>query len=224
MTTLEAVIFDMDGVLILSGPAHCRSWLDATAALGLPMTEADFTRTFGMRNRDIVATLWPDRMDPDGDDARTLANEKERRYRDLIRAAPPLAPGCLDVVRGLADAGLRLAVASSAPRENIDLIVEASGLDALMHATVSGEECARGKPHPDCFLKAASLINVDPARAAVVEDAVHGVEAAVAGGMRAVGVTTTTDEASLRGAGATHVTSDLIEAGRHLRATARCVG
>ena len=98
MADMGAVIFDMDGVLILSGPAHCESWLAATAARGLPMTADDFTRTFGMRNRDIVAALWPERLDPDGEESRALADDKENRYRDIIRAAPPLAPGCVEII------------------------------------------------------------------------------------------------------------------------------
>ncbi len=179
------VIFDMDGVLIDSAPAHLRSWQVLARECGGTVTQEQFANTFGQQNCDIVPILFgkisEDRM-------RTLADRKEGIYRDLIRKRPPIVKGAVELVRGLYDAGVRLAVGSSGPRENIELALSAMNVGDCISVVVSGDEVARGKPDPEVFSLAANRLGVEPARCVVVEDAPVGVEAARAAGARVVAV------------------------------------
>lgn len=179
------VIFDMDGVLVDSAPAHLRSWQLLARECGGTVTQEQFAKTFGQQNRDIIPILFgrvsEDRM-------RALAERKEEIYRDLIRKRPPIVEGAVELVRGLHDAGVRLAVGSSGPRENIELALSAMNVGDSISVVVSGGEVTRGKPDPEVFALAADRLGVEPARCVVVEDAPVGVEAARAIGARVVAV------------------------------------
>jgi len=194
------VVFDLDGVLVDSGEAHRRAWQRLGDEVGTPFSDALFARTFGQRNADIVPA-WLGNVAPDRADA--LGARKEALYRDLVRAgearAYPRVPGVLAALRA---GGARLAVASSGPRENVALLVDRLGVAGLLDAVVSSEDVRRGKPDPEPFLRAAERLGVVPVRCAVVEDAVHGVEAARRAGMLAIAVLTSTPRDALAAAGA----------------------
>ena len=98
----------------------------------------------------------------------------------------PVVPGAVQSVRGLAEAGFRLALASSSNRELIDTVLRELGLTELFEVTVSSEEVARGKPAPDVYLEAAERLEVDPARCVAVEDSASGIRSAHAAGMRVI--------------------------------------
>lgn len=200
---MRGVIFDMDGVLVLSGPAHFEAWRIAAAQDGIDLSFEEFSHTFGRTNPDVIRLIWKRELAPDR--VAALAEAKERAYRDMVRASVPLAPGVRDALVSLAEAGLVMGVGSSAPRENLDLILDAGRLRVFFASVVDGSMVAKGKPAPDVFLLAARQAALEPSRCVVVEDAPAGVEAASAAGMRAVGVTTTHDADALRAAGATHI-------------------
>lgn len=212
-TNPRAVIFDMDGVLILSGPAHFEAWQAAAAADGIALSYNLFAETFGRTNPDVIRMIWTDhaRREVSPEKAAAIADAKERAYRDIVRHEVPLAPGLHKLLDGLAAAGYTLGIGSSAPRENVDLLLDASGLRKRFASIVDGSMVKRGKPAPDVFLQAAALAGVDPARCAVVEDAPPGIEAAVAAGMYAVGVATTHAGDDLIAAGAHHVEPTLAD-------------
>lgn len=200
----RAIIFDMDGVLILSGPAHFEAWRAAAAGDGIDLSYELFAETFGRTNPDVIRMIWTDhaRRPVSAEKAAAIADAKERAYRDLVRHQVPLAPGIHRLLDELAAEGFVLGIGSSAPRENVDLLLDASGLRPRFASIVDGSMVARGKPAPDVFLQAAALAGVDPARCAVVEDAPPGIEAARAAGMLAVGVATTHPAEDLRAVGA----------------------
>jgi beta-phosphoglucomutase len=206
-THTRAVLFDMDGVLILSGPAHYEAWKTAAAEDGIALSYGLFAETFGRTNPDVIRMIWTDHagrtVAPER--AAAIADAKERAYRDLVRQNVPLAPGIFGLLDGLAGAGFTLGIGSSAPRENVDLLLDASGLRPRFAAIVDGSMVARGKPAPDVFLQGAALAGLPPSRCAVVEDAPAGIEAARAAGMLAIGVATTHPAADLVAAGAHHV-------------------
>jgi len=181
------VIFDMDGVLVDTAWAHRQSWFDMAEKEGLAMSEEFFHRTFGMQNDAILPQLRPGIAKEEMD---RLADWKEQRYRDIVRERVQLAPGAQDLLRDLKCQGFRLAIGSSAPLENLDLFWDRLALADWFDARVTKEEIARSKPAPETFLKAAQKIGLAPARCAVVEDAVPGVQAARAAGMAVVAVTT----------------------------------
>lgn len=208
MQTTRAVIFDMDGVLVLSGPAHWVAWRDTAAAHGRPLTQAEFLGVNGMTNQDICAKLWGQTVATPAFVAR-IADQKERAYRDAVREAVPLAPGCRELLTTLRAQSLGIAVGTSGPQENVDLILDRGGIRPFFGGVVHAGLVQRGKPAPDIFLRAAELLGVPPAHCLVVEDAPSGVRAGLAAGMRVLGVCTNHSEGELRDVGAHVVLPDL---------------
>jgi len=205
----SGVIFDMDGVLVASAAPHHESWRALAGRHGIDVSDERFAATFGRPSRDIIRMLWGDHLSDA--EIRRYDDEKERIYRDLIRDRIPLAPGVHAVLARLAQAGYVLAVATSGPPENLDLVLDGGRLRPYFAATVHGFDVERGKPAPDCFLLAAERAELSPARCLVVEDAPVGVAAALAAGMQAVGLVGTHDADRLRAAGACDVIERLAE-------------
>ena len=193
--SVQAVIWDLDGVIIDSAEEHRQAWKRLAQEDGLPFSDADFWATFGKRDDDIITILWGQQSP---EHVRELADRKEAYFRDLIRKTAAPLPGAVELLRGLHAAGFLQALASSAPVANIQLISEVLGLGQYLTALVSGETVARGKPAPDIFLKAAEELGVSPARCVVIEDAVAGVQAAHAAGMRCIAVAGDRDLPGLR--------------------------
>jgi HAD superfamily hydrolase (TIGR01509 family) len=115
-----------------------------------------------------------------------INDEVVRRMLARYENELPVIPGAIEAVRRVADAGLRLAVASSSNRELIDAVLDRLSLTELFEVTVSSEEVARGKPAPDVYLEAASRLDVEPMRCVAIEDSASGIRAARAAGMRVV--------------------------------------
>jgi len=185
MSEVEAVVFDLDGVLVDS--EHV--WDEVREALarerGGRWHERAQADMMGMSS-----TEWSRYMH----DAIGLAESPEeinaevvRRMLDRYSSELPLVPGAVEAVERLG-AGFRLAVASSSNRPLIDAVLSASGLDERFEVTVSSEEVARGKPAPDVYLEAARRLGVPPARCAAVEDSGNGIRAAHAAGMRVLAI------------------------------------
>ncbi len=197
MAAIQAVIWDLDGVIIDSAEEHREAWQRMAREEGLKMSDADFWATFGQRNDDIITRLWgplpPARI-------QQLANRKEEYFRELIRQKAKALPGSIELMRGLHKAGFLQALASSAPLENIALISDVLGLKRYLTVLVSGETVPHGKPAPDIYLKAAQELGVSPAVCVVIEDAVAGVQAAHAAGMRCIAVAGNRDLPGLRAA------------------------
>jgi beta-phosphoglucomutase len=183
--TIQAVIWDLDGVIIDSGNEHRRSWHRMAQEKGLPFTDEQFYATFGMRNSAIIPLLWGEMP---AERVQELADLKEAYFREFVRDAAQPLPGSIELLSTLRDAGYRQALASSTPIKNIELIDDALGLNRYLSALVSGESVPNGKPAPDVFLKAASELGIAPQNCLVIEDAVAGVQAAHAGGMRCIAV------------------------------------
>lgn len=179
------IIFDMDGVLVDSADAHFESWCRLGSELGKDVTREQFTRTFGRPNNAIIPILFD--ID-DRQEVQRLADRKETIYRDLVRANPPIVEGAVQLVRELHDAGARLAVGSSAPRENIDLILGAMNVTDLIQVVVSAGEVTRGKPDPQVFSLACERLQLPPEQCVVIEDAPAGVEAAKRAGCQCIAV------------------------------------
>lgn len=181
------MLWDLDGTLVDSRDYHWRAWRDTMRAEGVDFTEADFRKTFGQRNEEILEG----RLGPNtgADRIRRVGDAKEARYRALLsrEGIAPL-PGAAEWVRTLHDRGWRQAVASSAPRLNVEAVEAALGFTDLMDAVVAAEDVGAGKPDPEVFLLAASRLGVPPTRCVVVEDAAAGVEAARRAGMACIGV------------------------------------
>jgi len=204
-----AVIWDVDGTLVDTAELHFRAWVDLCRGLGRDFTRADFAATFGRRNPEIIRHLFGDRFDDAA--IADLGYRKEELYKSAARQGVSLLPGARELLQGLHEAGFRQAIGSSAPLGNIDLILQLTGAAHFFDAISSAEDTQRGKPDPQVFLVAAEKLGMPLPRCVVMEDAVAGVEAARAGGMKCIGVTFVghhSDE-SLRRAGADLVVKTL---------------
>lgn len=185
---LMGVIWDMDGVLVDTRDCHYQSWLEVLASYEIDFSEQKFRDTFGMNNRGILRTLL--QREPEDELVQEISEAKESRFRDLIRGQARLLPGvksCLDYFR---DRDIPMAIASSAPPANINVLVAELKIGGYFSALVSGFDLP-GKPDPAVFLKAADKLGAPPTNCLVFEDAIAGVEGARAAGMKCIAVTTT---------------------------------
>lgn len=182
------VIWDLDGVLVDTGEFHFQSWSETLARHGIPYGPEAFRATFGRNNAGTLAFLLG--YEPAPEMVAQISEEKERLFRDLARGRAQPLPGVLDWLERLRAEGIRQAIASSAPPENIEVLMDELGLRPYFAAIVSGADLP-AKPHPDVFLQAARLIGAEPVHCIVIEDSVAGVEAAERAGMHCIAVTTT---------------------------------
>jgi beta-phosphoglucomutase len=204
-----AAIWDVDGTLVDTAELHYQAWQELTRQLHLLFTRADFAATFGWRNPEIIRQLYGNQYTEA--EINELGHRKEELYRTAARQGVDLLPGVRALLDGLRSAGFKQAVGSSAPRANLDLILQLTQTESYFDAIVSAEETQRGKPDPQVFQVAAAKLGVEPARCVVLEDAVAGVQAARAGGMKCIAVNFVGHhpEAKLRQAGADLVVKTL---------------
>lgn len=187
---IGAVLWDLDGTLVDSEEYHWLAWRDTMAAEDVTLTYQRFLESFGQRNDRILAA-WLG-SDAAADRVQRIGDAKEAEYRRLARerGLVPL-PGAAEWVRRLHADGWKQAIASSAPRQNIDVVLDALGLTRFFDAIASAEDVTAGKPDPQVFLKAAQRVGIPPSRCIVVEDVAAGVEAARRASMRSIGVSRT---------------------------------
>jgi HAD superfamily hydrolase (TIGR01509 family) len=181
---VEAVVFDMDGVLVDTEHLWDEVREELTAEWGGRYTPEAQQAMMGMSSHEWSRYLHEVvglREPPD-----VINAEVVRRMLARYETELPVVPGALEAVRRLASAGYRLAVASSSNRELIDAVLHELELTERFEVTVSSEEVARGKPAPDVYLEAASRLGVEPERCAAVEDSASGIRAAHAAGMRVI--------------------------------------
>jgi HAD superfamily hydrolase (TIGR01509 family) len=182
---IDAVVFDLDGVIIDS--EHV--WDDARESLA----KERGGRWHEGAQRDMMgmsSVEWSRYMhDVIGlpDPPKEISAEVVRRLEEIYRRELPVIPGAPEAVERLADEW-PLGVASSSNRPLIDLVLELSGLARFFRATVSSEEVPRGKPAPDVYLEAARRLGVDPTRSVAIEDSANGIRSAKAAGMRVVAI------------------------------------
>jgi HAD superfamily hydrolase (TIGR01509 family) len=183
---VEAVVFDMDGVLVDTEHLWDEVREALTAEWGGRYTPEAQEAMMGMSSLEWSRYLHETvglREPPDVINAEVVRRMLQRYETEL-----PVVQGAVDAVRRLHDDGLTLAVASSSNRELIDRVLRRLDLTGLFEATVSSEEVARGKPAPDVYLEAARRLGVDPERCAAIEDSHSGIASARAAGMRVVAI------------------------------------
>jgi beta-phosphoglucomutase len=183
---LYAAIWDVDGTLVDTAEMHFAAWVRLCREQGRPFSRADFAATFGKRNPEILHYLFGP-IFTDGQIAE-LGERKEEYYKVAARAGVALLPGVRDLLAALSLAGFKQAIGSSAPRGNVDLILELTQTARFFQAISSAEDTTRGKPDPQVFQVAAERLGVPAERCVVFEDAVAGVLGAKAGGMKCVAV------------------------------------
>lgn len=185
----KAVIWDMDGVIADTAPYHLSAWQKVFQKRGVNFTREDFRRIFGQRDDNIIRnTLGKQIFQSEID---TITSEKEKTFRKLVQQHIKPFPGALKLIISLKEHGFKIALASSAPIENIQLVTRGLGINNCFHAIVSGQDVTEGKPSPQGFLLASQKLGVKPKNCVVIEDAIAGVTAAKRAGMRCLAITNT---------------------------------
>jgi beta-phosphoglucomutase family hydrolase len=184
-----AFIFDMDGVIIDSNPAHRDAWAAFNRQYGIETTEAMHEKMYGRRNDDILRDFFGPSLAAEEIAARSAA--KERLFREMVggRLEEMLVPGVRQFLE--ARRGAPMALATNAEAANVEFLLDRAAIRSYFRAVVNGEQVHRPKPHPEIYLRAAELLEADPANCIVFEDSRSGVEAALAAGMRVIGICTT---------------------------------
>jgi beta-phosphoglucomutase len=202
---VRAVVFDMDGVLVDSGAHHRDAWRATFRDLGVTPPPEFWRITIG-RPADEAMALLVDGVDRA--EARRLAEMKRQHYTRLARRGTVAVAGVPAFVDALARAAVPRAVATSATRRDLERVLVELGLRSRFDVVVTADDVHWGKPHPEVYLKAAAGLGVDPGACVVFEDAVVGVQAARAAGMRVIGVTSAHTADELVRAGAERAVAD----------------
>ncbi len=190
MNGKRGAIFDWDGVIINSAKHHEISWNRLAVEIGKVLPEDHFVKGFGRKNEFIIPELLGWTFDVE--EIRKLSLRKEALYREVVRELGITAlPGVESWLRTLKNEGIACVIGSSTHRENIIATLDVLGLKEFFSDIVSAEDVKQGKPDPEVFLTAAKRIGVEPANGVVFEDALVGIAAAKAAGMRVVAVATT---------------------------------
>ncbi len=181
------IIFDMDGVLINSNAAHLASWKKIAAQDGVSFSDEVFWKTFGMTSEYIVEKYW-------GNTTLTtkqisaIVDRKETAFRESVKEFIQPIEGSVDFVRFLLKKGYKMAVGSSAPRVNVEYVLDWLEIrDCFNECVVAGDEVKQGKPAPDIFLTAAKKLNTTPENCVVIDDSRSGVNAGKNAGMTTIG-------------------------------------
>lgn len=182
------VLWDLDGTLVDTGELHYISWKAMFERVGVRFTPEDFKKTFGMTTLSIVRMELGDGAPEE--QIEKLAYEKEAAFRESVPGHLKVFPGVREWLERLRQAGIPMAVASSAPMKNIDALIDEVQIRPYFRTLVSSARMP-SKPDPTVFLTAARQIEMPPEKCVVVEDAGVGVEAAKRAGMSAIGVTST---------------------------------
>lgn len=185
----KAVIFDLDGVIVCTDECHYKAWKKMADEEGIYFDRKINERLRGvsrMASLDIV--LEKAEKSYSDDEKTALATRKNDYYKAYIKtlSSNDILPGVMDFLNLLRSKGIKLAIGSSS--KNTPAILENIGLNGFFDAVADGNQITRSKPDPEVFLLAAKLVGTDPSDCMVVEDADAGVEAALAGGMKVLGV------------------------------------
>lgn len=208
---LAAILFDLDGTLVDTDPAHFCTWqtlLREDCAFDIDLDY--YHRYFnGRTNAEIIGDILPHLA---AAERQQLADKKEARFRAAADRLQPVA-GLLTFLNGIRAAGLKVATVTNAPRANAEFLLAALQLTSAFDTVVLAEEAAAGKPDPAPYQLALSRLGLSPETAIAFEDSPSGVRAAVAAGIITIGITTTRSPADLQAAGARATRDDFSEPG-----------
>jgi beta-phosphoglucomutase len=189
MSTIKACIFDLDGVIVDTAVYHYKAWKRLANELGFDFSEEDNEKLKGVsRTRSLeLILLWGGVTKTDAE-KEELATRKNNWYVEMISHMTPdeVLPGAKEFLQLCIDAGIKTALGSAS--KNSLTILEKTGIVHFFNAVIDGNKVSKPKPDPEVFLKGAEELDVAPVNCVVFEDAIAGVEAAIAGGMKVVGI------------------------------------
>ncbi|RLC67226.1 MAG: hypothetical protein DRH97_05185 [Chloroflexi bacterium] len=185
----RAVLWDMDGVIVDSGPFHFAAWQDTFARRGVTFTKEGFAQLFGARNDFIISSVMDRKLL--ARDTRIMAREKEESFQRRARGNVKAFPGAVRLLNSIKKGNFRLGLVSSAPMENIDLVIGELDLEGVFDCIVFGQGVSESKPSPQAYLLAAGKLEVAPDDCLVIEDSPLGIKAAKTAGMKCLAVAST---------------------------------
>jgi len=184
---IKAVIFDMDGVLVDNSKVHDETWRIMCEKYGKPESAEKVKNIFGGTNKIFVEQLLGI---TDPKEVKRIAIEKEALYREVFKATIQAPDGLLPLLFELRRRNVRLAVATSGPKENLDFVLDNLDIRQFFDVLVEESQITHGKPHPEIYLRAAQLLGVLPQECVAIEDSIFGLQSANSAGMKAIAITT----------------------------------
>ena len=189
------LIFDMDGVIVDNHKWHLEAWIEFGRRHGLKTTPEEFSASFGSTNHLIMNSLFDGKITEE--DILAFGREKEALFRALYRPFIKPVDGLPAFLQYAREKGIPIALATSAPAENVKFTLEATGLEGYFDLITDSSMVSRGKPDPQVYLLTAAKLGVSPSDCIVFEDSVPGIQSATKAGMRVIGVATTHKSAEL---------------------------
>jgi beta-phosphoglucomutase len=185
----KTILWDMDGVIADSYSFHLAAWQEVFAKRGIEFSKEDFTRLFGTRNDFIVGSIMGREL-PEGD-VKIMVQEKEESFRRKATGSIKPFPGAVRLLNAIKKGNFKLGLVSSAPKENIDLLLSELDLEGIFNCIVFGQEVSQSKPSPQIYLLAAKKLGITPNDCMVIEDSPLGVKAAKTAGMKCLTIAST---------------------------------
>ncbi len=183
---IEAVIFDLDGVIVDSEPMHLIVDRDIIRSNGIEISDDELKKYIGISN----VKLWTDLIEKYKvkHTVEEMVNQQKKNKIEAFKNSN-LKPidGVVELINSIKENKIRLALASSSPLEFVETVLKKTGLLEKFEVILSGESFKRGKPEPDIFLAAAKELGKAPSQCVVIEDSAHGVQAAKSAGMKCIG-------------------------------------
>lgn len=189
MSETPGIIFDMDGVIVHSNPAHKEAIQVFCKKYNQDLSETFLeNQLYGRTNKEWIPELFGD-ISPEK--LKELADEKEQMFRDMFTPEDHIVKGILNFLEELKSQNIPMAVATSAPVENADFILSRLEIEDYFEFVLDSSHVNKGKPDPEVYLKASKALDKSPENCIVFEDSVSGVQAGLKAGTSVVGVTTT---------------------------------
>lgn len=194
-----AALFDMDGVIVHTNPYHKKAFKIFLDKHNVSLTDEELKEhVYGRTNAEIFPYIFKDEYTEEKGEE--WADEKESLFRELYKDDAKPVPGLINFLEELKNEGIKSAVGTSAPKENLDFIMDALDLRNYFDAFLHSADVTEGKPNPEIYLKASDRLNVHPDSCVVFEDSVAGVKAGLNAGMKVVAVASTHSADEFEGA------------------------
>ncbi|CAA9411734.1 Beta-phosphoglucomutase [uncultured Rubrobacteraceae bacterium] len=204
----RALLFDLDGTLAETDPVHLPTWVDVLEPYGVEVDEEFYRDSISGRNtNEIIRSLLPNLTDEEN---RSIGDAKEASFRERASELEPL-PGLLDFVERGRELGMKIALVTNAPEENVEAILLALKLRDFFDVVVLADEVEAVKPHPAPYKAALRKTGVRPEEALAFEDSLSGISSSVAAGIPTVGITSSQNPETLLGAGAFMTAQDFTD-------------
>jgi beta-phosphoglucomutase len=204
---VKGLVFDLDGVIINSHPAHKRAWREFLVTLGKHPSDGDLEFILEGRKREDILRHFLGNLS--SLELAGFGRQKDEFFKKVSDEVPPV-DGVLDFLKGLLDEEIPCAVATSASRRRTEITLDGLGLRTQFQVVVTAEDVVEGKPNPAIYRLAGRRLGLPASSILAFEDAPAGVKAATAAGMVCIGVAKGGKADALRDAGAEHVVPDFV--------------